>query len=67
MRREEGPDGEDWLVRSVSGSGAVKSYRCPWCRQEVRPGTPHVVAWPADEAEGSAERRHWHTGCWRRR
>jgi hypothetical protein len=75
--REEG----GWLVRSVSGTAATKTYRCPGCQQEIVPGTPHVVAWPADEAEGirrdaaergsragggSQDRRHWHTGCWRR-
>jgi len=47
------------VVRSVSGG--AKSYRCPGCDQEIRPMTPHVVAWP----EGSTEdRRHWHTACW---
>jgi hypothetical protein len=34
----------------------------------VRPGTPHVVAWPADGAIGGrgdiGDRRHWHTPCW---
>ena len=66
VRREESGDGA-WTVRSVSGSAATKAYRCPGCHQEVLPGVPHVVAWPADEPEGSVERRHWHTGCWRRR
>ena len=58
--------GQRWAVRSVSGSAATKTYRCPGCNQEVRPGTSHVVVWPVDEPEGSVERRHWHTGCWRR-
>jgi len=36
------------------------------------PGTPHVVAWPADGARmaggvGVEERRHWHTACWANR
>jgi hypothetical protein len=67
VRREAGPDDDgEWVVRSVSGSAATKAYRCPGCSQEIVPGTPHVVAWPADEPEGSVERRHWHTGCWRR-
>ncbi len=69
--REEG----GWVVRSISGTAATKAYRCPGCDQEIPPGTPHVVAWPAgDEAErsrdaggGSPERRHWHTRCWQRR
>jgi hypothetical protein len=67
VRREAGPDDDaEWIVRSVSGSAATKAYRCPGCSQEIATGTPHVVAWPADEPEGSVERRHWHTGCWRR-
>lgn len=64
------------MVRSISGTAATKTYRCPGCRQEIPPGTPHVVAWRAgdaaraawapDEADADPERRHWHTGCWRR-
>lgn len=57
--------GEQWWVRHLTGSAAGKTYRCPGCDQEVRPGMPHVVVWPVDE--GTAERRHWHTGCWRAR
>lgn len=60
-----------WIVRSVPGAAAVKTYRCPGCSQVVSPGTPHVVAWPAEPglltASGLEERRHWHTGCWQRR
>lgn len=63
---EEHPDGE-WVVRRVTGSAATKPYRCPGCDQEIRPATPHVVSWPADRAEGLAERRHWHSACWRAR
>ncbi|WP_328309566.1 hypothetical protein [Actinomycetospora sp. NBC_00405] len=63
VREEDG-----WRVRSISGTAATKTYRCPGCHQEIVPGTPHVVAWPADEVEDddNVERRHWHTGCWRR-
>ncbi len=45
---EEAADG-DWVVRSVMGAAAsgLKTYRCPGCDQEISPGTPHVVAWPA--------------------
>jgi len=59
------PDG-DWVVRPVPGAAAVKTYRCPGCDQEIRPGVAHVVVWPeqADKAEG---RRHWHNPCWQRR
>ena len=60
-----------WVVRSVPGSAAVKTYRCPGCNQPVPPGTAHVVVWPAEpvftEPSPVAERRHWHTSCWRRR
>ncbi|MDM4720503.1 hypothetical protein QTQ03_13285 [Micromonospora sp. WMMA1363] len=57
----------DWQVRGVSGGASVKTYRCPGCDQEIRPGVAHVVAWPADERGDLADRRHWHGGCWRAR
>jgi hypothetical protein len=68
VRRESGSDGE-WLVRPVTGAAATKTYRCPGCDQEIRPATPHVVAWPdhsVAEADGPglSDRRHWHTTCW---
>ncbi len=60
-----------WVVRSISGAGALKTYRCPECQRAILPGTPHVVAWPAEPSllvsSGLEERRHWHTGCWQRR
>ena len=61
-----------WVVRSVPGARAAKEYRCPGCQQVVLPGTPHVVAWPAEGSSWTVsspleERRHWHTGCWQRR
>ena len=70
-RRESGSDG-DWLVRPVTGAAATKTYRCPGCNQEIRPATPHVVAWPdhsASEVDGPglSQRRHWHTACWNAR
>jgi hypothetical protein len=55
--------GADYVVRSVSGSNAVKPYRCPGCDQLISAGVPHVVAWP-NTALDAAERRHWHTVCW---
>ncbi len=64
-RAESGPDG-DWVVRLVPGAAATKTYRCPGCDQEITPGTPHLVAWPA-HTPGPAERRHWHSPCWRQR
>ncbi|HEY0496860.1 MAG TPA: hypothetical protein VGD48_14040 [Kutzneria sp.] len=63
-RTESGPDGE-WHVRPVGA--ADKTYRCPGCDHEIRPGTPHVVAWPADDYGSVEDRRHWHTGCWNSR
>jgi hypothetical protein len=63
-RIEDWPDGE-WVVRPVPGAAATKPYRCPGCDQELHPGVPHLVVWPAHS--GVAERRHWHTVCWQRR
>jgi len=58
-------------VRTVAGTAAVKSYRCPGCGQIINPGQSHVVAWPKlpglISASGLEERRHWHTSCWQRR
>jgi hypothetical protein len=59
-------DGE-WMVRSIFGGAAVKTYRCPGCVQEIRPGVAHVVAWPIDGRGDESDRRHWHTGCWKAR
>jgi hypothetical protein len=60
-----------WVVRSVPGAAATKTYRCPGCQQPIGPGVPHVVAWPENPgllaASAVEDRRHWHTGCWRRR
>jgi hypothetical protein len=63
---QAGHDGQ-WLVRAVPGGAATKTYRCPGCLQEIRPGVAHVVAWPADGRGDQGDRRHWHTGCWRAR
>jgi hypothetical protein len=65
-RLEEHPDGA-WRVRGVPGAAASKAYMCPGCRQQIVPGTPHVVAWPAERMGafgGPGDRRHWHTACW---
>jgi hypothetical protein len=60
-----------WIVRTVAGAAALKTYRCPGCSQAIPPGQPHVVAWPKLPSlmseSGLDERRHWHTGCWQRR
>jgi hypothetical protein len=73
---EEAADG-DWAVRTLTGAGSTKTYRCPGCDQEIRPGTPHLVTWPAYPRDSDLEpwdtgsaadlRRHWHTVCWRTR
>ncbi|HEX7197140.1 MAG TPA: hypothetical protein VF364_09960 [Candidatus Limnocylindria bacterium] len=62
-------DDAEWVVRQVTGSAATRAYRCPGCDQEIRPATPHVVAWPAGESDEAelASRRHWHSACWRAR
>ncbi|HKT03439.1 MAG TPA: hypothetical protein VJT31_28260 [Rugosimonospora sp.] len=57
----------DWIVRTIPGGAATKTYRCPGCDQEIRPGVAHVVAWPAAEWGDASQRRHWHTGCWQAR
>jgi hypothetical protein len=56
----------DWMVRTVPASAAQKDYRCPGCDQTISAGVAHVVAWPADGRGDLTDRRHWHTGCWRR-
>ena len=56
--------GEEWIARRITGSASTKPYRCPGCDQEIRPATPHVVAWPAQTGRGLEDRRHWHTACW---
>ena len=56
-------DGE-WVVQRITGSASTKMYRCPGCDHEIRPATPHVVAWSADDPKGADDRRHWHTPCW---
>lgn len=63
-------DGE-WVVQNITGAASTKMYRCPGCDQEIRPATPHVVAWPFDNGASDddrlQERRHWHTPCWNAR
>ncbi|WP_163757664.1 hypothetical protein [Mycobacterium botniense] len=64
-RVETGSDGHDYYVRPVAAARAVKTYRCPGCDHEIRPGTAHVVVWQADSPQaGIDDRRHWHTSCW---
>ena len=66
-RIEPGVDGYDYEVRQVPAARATKVYRCPGCDHQIRPGTAHVVVWPAESDGSSEDRRHWHTPCWSRR
>ncbi len=59
--------GRPWHVRRLSGATSSREYRCPGCHQAIAPGTPHVVAWPAEGVHGVSERRHWHSRCWQGR
>ncbi|MEY3407490.1 MAG: hypothetical protein RL038_551, partial [Actinomycetota bacterium] len=49
MRQVVSVAGEDWVMQPITGSASTKVYRCPGCNQEIRPATPHVVAWPYDD------------------
>ncbi|MEU8890672.1 ATP/GTP-binding protein [Streptomyces sp. NPDC048442] len=63
LQHTESWQGEEWLVRQVSGASAQgKRYRCPGCDQEIPSGVPHLVAWP--DYGGVDDRRHWHKACW---
>ena len=69
-RVEAGPDGYDYHVRTVPAARAEKTYRCPGCDHEIKPGTAHVQVWPASPGGVEADiddRRHWHTPCWANR
>ncbi|GAB3284006.1 hypothetical protein GCM10027449_27620 [Sinomonas notoginsengisoli] len=69
-RLESAPDGE-WRVRRVTTRNAAKDYTCPGCSRIIPPGVAHVVVWAEDHLFGEeaaiADRRHWHTHCWRTR
>jgi len=47
-------------VRLLQPYQANKSYLCPGCNGEIRPGTAHFVVVPIDNVE---LRRHWHRRC----
>jgi hypothetical protein len=68
-RRTETRRGASYNVQPVTESQALKAYRCPGCALEVAPGVAHLVVWRADGVLGDerdlAERRHWHTHCWK--
>jgi hypothetical protein len=68
--RESAPDGE-WAVRRITARNAAKEYLCPGCSRAILPGIEHLVVWQEDSLFGAetavADRRHWHTHCWRTR
>lgn len=62
LRREVTKRGVDYTVQNVSGNAPDgKSWTCPHCNVEIKPGTAHVVAW--DSVRGLDTRRHFHTAC----
>ncbi|HRN28231.1 MAG TPA: hypothetical protein PK781_03675 [Terrimesophilobacter sp.] len=69
FKRQESKRDGLWNVQPVSAAGAIKTYVCPGCSQDVTPGTAHVVTWRADglmgENDDLAARRHWHSHCWK--
>ena len=56
--------GGEWFVRRLTGASSERPYLCPGCQQQIAPGAPHVVVWPAEGAGGVEDRRHWHSPCW---
>ncbi len=54
-------DNADVDVRHVQPYQAEKTYRCPGCDHEIRPGEGHEVVVPRADPDA---RRHWHSGCW---
>ena len=51
-------------LRRIQPYAAKRTYVCPGCNQEIRPGTGHLVIVPLDAVD---ERRHWHRSCFERR
>lgn len=68
-RRTETRRGVEWTVQPIRPERALKPYTCPGCGREVGVGVAHVAVWRADSIMGEdsalADRRHWHTPCWR--
>jgi hypothetical protein len=54
-------ENSDVDVRHVQPYQADKTYRCPGCDHEIRPGEGHEVVVPRADPD---LRRHWHSGCW---
>jgi hypothetical protein len=60
-----------WLVATMAGARAVKTYQCPGCQSPIPPGMAHLVVWPEESPwpgeRAVDQRRHWHSACWGRR
>lgn len=69
FKRTESRRGGEWTVQPVSATQAQKSYTCPGCGRTIEPGIAHLVVWRADgvlgDAADLADRRHWHSACWK--
>ncbi|WP_193128403.1 hypothetical protein [Gulosibacter sediminis] len=69
LRRTEARRGREYTVQQVSAERALKVYTCPACNLEIPIGQAHVVVFSADNIMGDdaaiADRRHWHSHCWR--
>ncbi|HCA16739.1 hypothetical protein [Gulosibacter sp. 10] len=69
MRRTEFKRGREYTVQPIRAERAQKVYTCPGCSGDIMPGTAHIAAWQADhimgDASALADRRHWHSHCWK--
>ena len=69
MRRTEVRRGREYAVQQVRAERALKVYTCPGCNLQIPEGQAHVVVFRADNIMGDdaaiADRRHWHSHCWR--
>lgn len=69
FRKRETKRGAMYSVQPISAQAAKKDYLCPGCTITITPGVAHVVVWRDDSILGDdnavADRRHWHTHCWR--
>jgi len=51
-------------TRRVQPYEATKTYLCPGCNGDIRPGEGHLAVIPTDAPD---LRRHWHHPCWANR
>jgi hypothetical protein len=68
-RRTETKRGAEYTVQPISSANAQKVYVCPGCGRDIAVGVEHLAVWRADGVRGDAadlaDRRHWHTHCWK--